>query len=89
MNETQLTESQIQALYNKIELMRVEMFGLLDLIEQQDSGMSSEFCAKYPFDKSFDEQCFAVARWQANLKNKANFAGENDFDELLGTADDY
>lgn len=83
MEETNLTKPQIRALCNKIELMRVAMYDLLCLVEEQDSGATPEFCDRYPFANSFDELCLAVSNWQAKLESIANFAGEEneEFDE--------
>lgn len=80
---SELTFPQKRDMSNKIHAVSVAMYDLLNLIEQQDSGMSSEFCARYPFDISFDELCSAVAHWQAEVQSKANFDGEEGYDASL------
>ena len=76
--EIKLTKVQMDEMHRGISQLRNAMWELVNLVTEQQSGDSHEFCEKYPFTESLDELACEVDQWFASIESARESAIMND-----------
>ncbi len=87
VEEGKLDRHELLRLSVAVEHMMQAMYSLCELVQQNDWGMTPEFCEKYPFGESFDELCYSVAVWNMEIAGKRLDAEQAEKDYYNGTTE--